>query len=183
MSWFLENPIWIALIGIAAIGILGGGWVKTGRKVFLILLAIAIALTAAMLVVERVVKTDREAIRDRLHAMASDVQKNDVKAVLGHLHSKTPQSTIAKIKSELPPQKFRTVDVKRNLKIEVFRDRTPPRAEARFYVFLEGDFYNGKYPNQRAMLDVLVVFEEENGEWKASEYQWWVIKDIFGRDR
>jgi hypothetical protein len=104
-----------------------------------------------------------------------------VNAVLGHLHSKTPPSTIAKINSDLPPQKFRTVDIKRNLKIDVFPDRLPPQAEARFNVELEGDFvYRGKHPNMRTFLSVTVVFlKEKDGEWKASEYSWAPIENPF----
>jgi hypothetical protein len=184
MSWLFESPIWIVMIGVAAIAILGGGWVKTGRRVFIVLLAIAITLTVALVALERVVKTDREQVRDKLFQMARDVENNNVNAVLGHLHSQVSPGTVAKIKSDLPPQKFRRVDIKHNLKIDVFSDRSPPRAEARFNVEIAGDFnYQGDHhPNGRVLLTVTLGFyEEEDGRWQVADYEWSFAENPFSR--
>lgn len=184
MSWLLESPVWIVAIGVAVVAICGGGWVKTGHRAFIALVIAAVLCTLALFVLERLVVTDREAVRSKLHQMARDVEKNNLDLVLSHIHSQAPPSIASKVRSEFPRHTFRSVDIKPNVQIDVFPDRRPPRAEAKFLVELNGDFVNGQYPGQRVLLSVLIIFnQEDDGEWKLADYEYELAQDALFRRR
>jgi ketosteroid isomerase-like protein len=182
MSWLVEHPFYIAAIGFGAIVILGGSWIKTGRRVLLYLLGAAIALTVALLAVERLVVTDREAVQDTLYQMARDVEKNDLRLVLSHVHEDAERSIVEQAEYEFPRQTFKKVKIWENkLEIAIHSERNPPEATAKFFVTIEGDFWKGQYPSQTVLLDVTVNFrQDEDGNWKLVSYSY-KIAELFKR--
>lgn len=174
MSWFVEHPFYIAAIGIGAIVILGGSWIKTGRRELLYLLGAATALTIVLLAVERLVVTEREAVRDTLQQMARDVEKNDLRLVLSHVHEDAAPSIVEQAEYEFPSQKFKSVKIWENkLEIKIHSERDPPEATAKFFVTIKGDFWKGQHPNQTVLLDVTINFrQDDEGNWKLYSYDY-----------
>jgi hypothetical protein len=72
--WLFESPITIVLIGIVLGVAVGGAWTVSGRNELLYSLGAVFGLTVVLLVVERFVVTDGEAIRSTLNQIAHDVK-------------------------------------------------------------------------------------------------------------
>ncbi|MDP7302774.1 MAG: hypothetical protein QGG09_06710, partial [Pirellulaceae bacterium] len=73
----LESPILVIVIGLTTAALLGGLWLQTGKRILLVLLVAILALTAAGIIFERSVETDREQIEKTLHRIARDIERND----------------------------------------------------------------------------------------------------------
>ena len=174
MNWLVSSPYYIAAIGFGAAIILGGSWIKTGRRPLLYLLGAALALTSVLLLVGQLVVTDEEAVRDTLHQMARDVEKNDLRLVLSHVHDDAARSIVEQAEYEFPRQKFKSVKVWNNkLVIKIHNDRQPPEATAKFFVTINGDFWKGQHPNQTVLLDVTIKFkQDQDGNWKLLSYDY-----------
>ena len=87
MTWVLEQPIYILILGGLTFAFLGYAWWQTGyRAMFHAMLAVA-AVTAGLLILERLVVTDVERIEDTLDQIARDVESNDLPKILSHVYS------------------------------------------------------------------------------------------------
>jgi hypothetical protein len=72
-----DSQIYVVLVGILLGVFVGGAWTASGRKEFLYVLGAIVGLTIAMLITERLIVTDRDALRATLNEIARDVQHND----------------------------------------------------------------------------------------------------------
>jgi hypothetical protein len=91
MEWIFEDPVPTMIIGGLTAAILGGGWIQTGRKSLLYLMIVVILLTVALVIVERLVVTPREQVKDTLFEIARLVAKNDIEAASSYAYSGAPQ--------------------------------------------------------------------------------------------
>src|SRR5262245_47130924 len=105
MNWLFEQPLVIVGVGAVLLVGLGAVWSSTVRQELLYALAGIFGLIVAGLIVERLVVTDREAIRATLLQIAHDVESNNHGAVLKHIHSGAPQLA-QRAKAELPNYQF-----------------------------------------------------------------------------
>ena len=166
MTWIFEEPLPIVVIS-AVLGVaLAIGFVKTGQKWLLVALAAVVVLAIALLALERSVVTDREQVEQVLFQIAKAVEQNDIDQALRHISPDAPGVDHAN--SELRKINFREVDIKPNLEIEVFADRTPPTAQTRFNVVVVADAGFGgtdRYPRF-----VEATFVKEGDRWLVSDY-------------
>src|ERR1044072_7821242 len=105
MNWLFEQPLLIVILGMIVVLGLGAAWSATGRTAFLYGVGAALLLMIAGLVVERLVVTDKEAIRQTLLIIAHDVKRNDRQAVLRHIHSSRDEIK-RKAEAEMPRYHF-----------------------------------------------------------------------------
>ena len=63
MNWLFDRPVYVAILGLVLCMPIAIAWVMTGRKEVLYALAAAFALFVALLIMERVVVTDRRVTR------------------------------------------------------------------------------------------------------------------------
>jgi len=167
MDWILENPVPSVLIGGLTAAMLGSGWLRTGRNWLLCLTIAAILLTVGAVVLERIVLTDRERIAVTIHEIADLVEQNEIDAALEYAYSGSPEVRNHG-SSELRQYDFHEVDIKHNLRIEVFPDHIPPKAEATFNVLVVITTRDGPF---RALRFVEVTFfKEEDGQWRVGAY-------------
>jgi hypothetical protein len=172
MNWLYEQPILIVMIGIGAILALGAAWSTSGRKELLYAIGGVVLLMIAGLVTERIVVTDKEAIRATLAQIAHDVQTNDRKAVVRHVHSSTPELK-QKAEAELPNYKFTECRITRIHTIDVDAKTEPRSAMVEFNVIATGSFSHGglsadgSFP-RRVKLHML---REKDGRWTVAEYE------------
>src|SRR6476469_8713207 len=118
MLWLYEQPLVIVALGVALILALGAAWSATGRKELLYACGAAFVLLVAGLIVEKVVVTDREAIRTTVVQIARDVQHNDRRAVLAHIYSGSP-GLRRQAEAELPKYQFTELRITRIHLIDV----------------------------------------------------------------
>jgi ketosteroid isomerase-like protein len=170
MTSLFESPLAIVLVGLIIVAILGGGWVQTGRKPLLYAAVAAGTLAGLLLLAERLVVTDREAIRATLYKIAKEVENNDMDAVLTHVDSQA-DDVRRQAEQEFPKHHFDEVKITRIHEIAVNSKRKPPTAVVELNVVVVGTFENGALPNQQFPRFVIVTFREEDGQWRVSEYQ------------
>jgi len=170
MGWLFENPLPAVLMGGLTVAMLGSGWLRTGQKWLLYLMVVVILLTVGAVVLERMVVTDREQIERTLHEIADLVEQNRIDAALEYAYSGSPEIREQAI-TELGSYRFHRIDIKRNLKIEVFPDHIPPKATAEFNVLVVFSTKDG-FLNQEYVLRFVEVtfYREDDGQWRAAEY-------------
>ena len=91
MNWLFDRPVYVALLGVVLCIPIAIAWVMSGRKEVLYALGAAFAVALALLIAERMVVTDREAIEAMLPQLARDVQSNEIQQVLTHIYSGAPE--------------------------------------------------------------------------------------------
>jgi low affinity Fe/Cu permease len=171
MSWLYEQQLTIVVIGVAVILGLGAAWSASGRKELLYGIAAAILLLIAGLVTERLVITDKEAIRATLKDIARDVQNNNHPAVLAHISSTTP-ALKRKAEAELPNYQFTECRVTKIHLIDVDSHTEPRSAIAEFNIIASGTFR----PPGFEVTDTiprwiqLHLLRENDGRWTVVEY-------------
>ena len=170
MIWLSEKPLVIVLMGVTTAIVLGGLWMQTGRKSALYALLCSLVATAGLLVLERLIVTDREQIDTILHQAARDVERNDLEALFRYTHSRA-ESIRRQARAELPRYVFEQVSIKSNLEINVRTDRDPPTARARFNAVVTLSEREGLIHHRRIPRFVIVVFEKEGDEWRVVGYE------------
>lgn len=170
MSGIFENPFPLIVIGVITAIISGGMWLQTGRKSALYATLVLVVLMIGLVIVAQLVESERERVSRTLHQIAREVEQNDVEAVLSHVHPNAPQVR-AQAAAELPTYTFQSVDIKRNLEITIFSERTPPQAVARFNAVAVLSDRSGLINNRHVPRFVVVTFEQDNDEWKVVDYE------------
>lgn len=170
MEWIFEDPVPIIIVGGLTAAILGGGWIQTGRNLLLYLMIAALVLTGVLVIVERLVVTPREEVRATLFEIAGLVADNDIQAAAEYAHPDLRHIRDMAI-AELSLYHFHSVDIKRNLRIEVFPDHHPPRAVADFNVVVIIDTPDGFLTDRRIPRFVEVtMLQDDDGRWRVSDY-------------
>jgi len=163
-----ESPMLVIVIGLTTAALLGGLWLQTGKRILLVMLVAMLALTAGGIILERSVETDREQIDSTLHQIARDIERNDRRAVLAHIHSQADDIRQAAAR-EIELYEFEQVKIKSNLKIEVDASMEPKTATAKFnVVVIASGAMLGK--NRRVPRYVTLEFEQEDGVWRLRSY-------------
>lgn len=172
MNWLFEQPVVIVMIGVGLILALGAAWTTSGRNELLYAMGAAIVLLIAGLITERLVVTDREAIRQTLVEIAHDVQANDRQAVVRHVHSSAPQLK-QKALAELPHYQFTECRVTRVHLIDIDSHAEPRSAMVEFNVIATGTFSQagleatGTFPRWIK----LHMLREKDGRWTVADYE------------
>jgi hypothetical protein len=171
MSWLYEQQLIIVVIGVAVILGLGAAWSASGRRELLYAIAAAIFLLVAGLVTERLVVTDKEAIRATLLEIASDVKRNDHRAVLSHIHPTAPELK-RKAQAEIPNYQFTECRVTKINVIDVDSHTEPRSAIVEFNIIASGTF---KPPGFEVTDTIprwikLHMLREKDGRWTVVDY-------------
>lgn len=170
MSGLFEQPILPVVLGIITAVILGFAWLQTGRKPFIYGMVIALVLTVLVIVIERTVVTDREAIDAVLRQAAHAVERNDLPGLLRLVHSQAPNIR-AQAEAEFPKYRFQSVSIKNNLKITLNQPQDATDAEATFNVVVVGSNREGTIEQMRVARYVIVTFKKEEDVWKVFSYE------------
>ncbi len=167
MTWILEEPIYILILGILTLAFLGFALMQTGyRGIFHAMLGVA-ALTVGLLILERMVETDKEQIESTLQTIARDVEANDLDAIYGHIYSGAP-GILARAKREFPRYTFRHVKIKDNVEVVFENDHQPRKAVVTFNVVV--DVRQGAFHHPHVPRFVRVTLLLEEGHWRVAEY-------------
>ncbi len=71
MTWVLEEPVYILILGVLTLIFLGFAWWQTGHRLLFHSMLAVVALTGGLLILERVVVTDTEQVKDTLDQIAA----------------------------------------------------------------------------------------------------------------
>ena len=173
MRFLLEQPLPIFLTGMLATIILAVAWARSGSKKLIFAIGGVIGLTVLLLIVEKAVVTDSEAVEKTIRRIAAAVERGDWESAFEYIHSGSPEIR-TRAESELPSYQIRDVNIKRNLTIEIFSDEDPPRAVAEFNVTVvlgsDDDNIQEIFENRRIPRFVRITFLKESDKWRLSDY-------------
>jgi hypothetical protein len=174
MTWLLEERVGalpVILIGVISVVLLGAGWAKTGRKEVLYGLIAIIFLCALVLGLQRFVVTDGEKVLATLHQIANDVERNDLEAVLKHIHSQSPRIR-AEAESEFPRYRFKEVKITRIREVISEPKHVPPQVIVQFSVVVTGTDADGTIGEQPVPRYVEATFhKDDDGVWRVHHYE------------
>jgi hypothetical protein len=175
MNWLFDRPATIAFLGAALCIPIAIAWVMTGKKQVLYALGAAFTVMVALLITERMVVTDREAIEAMLPQLARDVQNNDLPKVATHVYSGAP-TLKQKVQGELHNYHFTECRITKLLEIKINEQAEPRSAEVSFLAAAAGDFkaegtsfsFAKEAPIRRHV--TLQLRRENDGRWTVEDY-------------
>jgi uncharacterized membrane protein (Fun14 family) len=169
--WLFEQPLIIVGLGVGLILALGAAWTASGRKELLYALAAAVILLFAGLITERLVKTDKEQIRETLQEIARDVKANDHRKVMGHIHS-SAASVKQQAQAELPKYKFTEFRITKIHTIDVDASAEPRSAMVELNMVGGGSFHEfGIDADHVPRWVQLHLLRETDGRWTVADYK------------
>lgn len=146
------------------------GWLKTGRKALLIAVIVVAAGGIGTLAAAALIVTDEERIENEIFGVAKDVERNDVEAVLGHVHPDA-DAIVREAKRRLPDYQFDGVLV-RFRRVEIDETKSPRTAAAHFIVTVSGTAKSSGTPIPRGAKGYFEVELVEQGDrWLIRDYQ------------
>jgi hypothetical protein len=168
MTWILEEPLYIVILGAITLAFIGFAWMQTGSRTLLHAAIGVAALTAGLLLLERLVETEPEQIESTLRQIGRDVERNDHEKIYSYVYSGAP-ATLALAQREFPRYAFTRVVIKRNVEITLSMDSQPPLADVTFNVRVDlKEVATGQ--EWRIPRFVHVTMRKEDGRWKVDTY-------------
>ena len=169
MTWLVEDPTLILTAGLLIELLLGVALFQTGRGAILAAMVGVLLGVAGLLIVERVVVTDRERVAQVLDEAVEAAIAGDVQRVLDTL---SPNATEARNRLERVLQRYEVRDVKlRQMRIVVERRVDPPLAEATFRAVVSGRDRAGRLPRETMVGRVTVELRLEDGQWCVVDFE------------
>ena len=174
--WLTENAFQPAMIGLLVVFGAGGFWFVLGKNPLLVAAIVALVGTIGIVVIEQLVVTDAEQIRNELVLIAGAVQSNDVDTVLGYISPKA-EDMIAEAKLEMSDVVFKKLSVKRFSDPEIDLDSNPPTASISFNAVVMADCSAasryGNAPRLNGAVRATLNYEKDSaGKWKIVDYDY-----------
>ncbi len=168
MDFFSENP-WKFVIGGALVEIgLVIALVKSGRGFWLAWIGGVAIVAAGLILVERLIVTEREQVEITLYDAAEAVEKNDINAVMKFIAPAAPRRE--ELRARLPRYHIEKVSIKNDLKITVNDKTSPPSATAEFHVVVTGGDRGGNAHDVSLPFYFVVFFERDKDRWLINGY-------------
>lgn len=168
MNWLIESPWPSLMLGAALEVVLGLALVRTGRGIFLAPMALVLALTGGMLVVERLVVTETEEVEDTLATIAAALEANDVPRVMASVAANCPRR--GEIERTLPRFEIHEAHVGGDLEVRLNRLTSPPSATTFFTGRISALDKRGEVPYEHMLRKFKVTLRKEGDRWLVSDY-------------
>ncbi len=167
MMELMEQPWTIGGLGVLLVVILFSGWVKTGHAALIPAFILAGLLFGGLLLVERLVQTEKEQVTGALYDILSDVEGNDLPAVLQHIHS-TAKPLREEAQSYMPRFHFTEAHATDVKSVTVEQSSSPPRAKIEFTVRARVE----ESMDRRAFMGFIVLqMQKEDDRWRVTSYE------------
>ncbi len=130
MTVLVESPWPATIVALVLLIVFGTIFVRTGRPIVLVAMALVVVALAGMVALEQVVVTDREEVEDTLHGIADDLEANDVPAVMASFAPHAPRRSEAQ--RVLEDVTIRSASIGRDLEVRINKLTSPPTATVFF---------------------------------------------------
>lgn len=172
--WILDNPnnpFLLVFLGCVICLAAFVAWIQTGRREALFALIGLAILFIGLVVAERMMISDREAIEAKLAHIARHLQNNNREAVYDAIHPSATEH-LAQARSELPQYTFEECRVTKIDELTVNSAAEPRTADVEFYVKAKGSFAQGgqTYTGTPVRIVRLKMEKDTDGEWKVKDY-------------
>jgi len=170
MTWLVENPWPAVIVGLAVQAGLAVLLVRSGRVVVLAAMAAAAALTAALVLLELGVVTEREKIEEALFGAAAAVESNDLPALLAHV-SPSAGELRAMAEATLAEVRMTEARITGDLEISVNELTLPVSARATFIGRASGDVRRGGAVHSSLVSRFDVKLAREGDRWLIQQVE------------
>lgn len=177
MSWIFESPILISVLGAIGAMVLAIAWASSGKRETAIIAGVWVGLVFVMLLVERLVVTDREQIQILVQDITNDAKSNDPKRLTQHIHS-AAQTLLTRANTELPNYNFTMLRITKIHSVEVTGNKVPKTAVVDFNVVAAGSFsvageQRFEFTRDEPLYRNIKLFlrQEADGKWRVEDYQ------------
>src|SRR3954447_23956551 len=168
MTYLVENP-WPGLVLAALIELaLGILLVRAGRAWVIAAMAGVLIAAVALVIIERLVVTDKEEIENSLETVASALEAHDVPRVLATLAPEFPRR--AEVERVLARFEVSQARVGSDLEVRFNPLTNPPSATAYFTGHLEGKDLRGQLPYEHLIRKFKIVFRRDGDRWVIADY-------------
>ncbi|PQO44617.1 hypothetical protein [Blastopirellula marina] len=171
MSILFEQQTTILVVGLIGAAIIAGCLVQTGKKVFIPVFFLWIALAACASLLEMTVVTPTEEVRDSVQYFGSALQSNDKERVLAVISDIRPEMK-RRASYILDTVTLETVSIKNPIEV-IFFDPQKTHCHAKFNVVVFGRLKSGVYSggDRFAAFLVLDLIKEDDGKWRVAGYE------------
>jgi ketosteroid isomerase-like protein len=156
------------MLGISLEVILAIALVRTGRGVIIGAMVVVLALTGGMLILERLVVTENEAVEDALDQVAAALAANDRDAVLASFSPQSPRR--AEVQSLLSRVTVSSARIGGDLEVRFNELASPPSATTYFTGIVNAKDTGGAIPYEHMMRKFKVTMRKEDGRWLIFDY-------------
>jgi hypothetical protein len=164
----MQQPLVLIVAGAVVVLVLFGVLQQTGKKWALIAMVAAALATVGLVVVERMVITPEEAVRATLYAIAKDVERGDIEAVVAHLSSRSPELH-DQVRAVMKPYRAEEVRVTQIRDLVVQPDGG--HASVHVHVRAVGGDRGGMFEHQPYFPQFNVTFVLEEDQWRVQDYE------------
>jgi len=174
MTWLFEEPWTIVLGGVVAEIALGLFLLKTGRGSILAAMVGVLVLAAGLLLVERMVVTEREKIQQVLDGVAAATMKNDAEAVQHFIAPADASPAAAALHSYsasiLRRFTIRDANIGGDLDIQIDSAANPPLATARFTARVNFKDSKAQVPYDNYVGKLKVDLRKQGDRWEILDF-------------
>jgi hypothetical protein len=170
MTILLENPYLILIGGLLAVAGCVVLLVRSGRVGFLYAAFGSAALCLALLLLERLVVTEREQVAAALDGLAAALETNEISKVLEFLAPDGPRIRAA-AEQRLPAVEVQDAHVGGDLRITINELTSPPGATATFTGRIRAKDRAGVFPYENYLRRFTLQLRKQNGRWLLYDYQ------------
>jgi hypothetical protein len=168
--WFTEDPTPILVGGGLMLLVLAGFFLKTGRGLVLVGMAVVAMVMGLAVLVDRLVVTDREAVANTIYQAAAAAERNDLNAVMDFISPSAPEVK-AEARRWIGQAKVESVSISA-MEVTLDRAAKPMTATAEFRVYATGQLTDRRMPYPFNYLSRLLVRLQHSGDrWLVTEYE------------
>lgn len=168
MSWLVESPWPALMLGLIVEIVLALVLVRTARRGVLVAMIGVLVLTAGLLLVERIVVTDREAVENALADISASLESNDVPAVMAAIAVDCPRR--GEVQSTLPRFVIREAHIGGDLEVRFNALLSPPTAVAYFTGRVAARDKRGEVPYEQMIRKFKVTLRKQGDRWLVIDY-------------
>ncbi|MDG2380276.1 MAG: hypothetical protein P8N76_01240 [Pirellulaceae bacterium] len=170
MNWMFEQPAVPLFVGALLFAIATAIWTQTRSGRALLGCLMVVAITSGWLVIQALVVTESEQIRQTIDTIAKQVEANNIDAVVAHFSSDNPQLA-DDVRVLLQTAQIEKVTIKRNFQATVTRRNGLVSGEASFNAVATATDRRERWGRQIVPRYVVVQLRKKGNSWKIRSYQ------------
>ena len=168
MSMFIESPWPATLLCIGSEVCLAMLFMRTGKALVVVMMAVVLAVSAGLILMEQTIVTDTEQVEDTLHGVAESLAANDMARVLAAFAPSCPGHD--QVQSILPTVLVSSASVGSDLEVRISKLTNPPQATTYFTGRIEAKSKRGTIPYEKMFRKFKVKLERRGDHWLIVDY-------------
>jgi len=169
MTWFVESPWPSVMLGIGLEAVLAFFLVRSGRAIVIAAMVGVLALTAGLVVLERIIVTETEQVEDTLDEIARALESNNSTGVLAVFSSNSPRR--GEVQSAMSRVRVSEAKIGGDLEVRLNQLTNPPSAKAYFTGRVQLKGTRETIPYEHVVRKLKVTFHKEGDRYRIFDYE------------